>query len=107
MLCSCSLFVYDMFPVYIYAYVYHTGMTYLKFMLCLYMSYYDSLLSGYLELLTDADSTSIAVKLMPLVGGYLYLPEVRLRNVDSEEFLPGQVYDSSKLSQVFVDNVEE
>lgn len=44
---------------------------------------------------------------MPLVGGYLYLPEVRLRNADSEEFLPGQVYDSSKLTQVFIDNIEE
>jgi len=43
---------------------------------------------------------------MPLTNGFLCMPEVKLRNANDEEFLPGQVYDNSKLSQVFISNNE-
>ena len=44
---------------------------------------------------------------MPLTCGHLWLPEVRLRNGNDEEFLPGQVYDNAKLVQVFINSNEQ
>ena len=63
--------------------------------------------AGQLELTSECLLSSIGVKLMPLTSGHLRLPEVRLRNSNDEEFLPGQVYDNSKLSQVFISSPEE